>query len=88
MREPLPRAVLFDMDGTLLDTEPIWFEAEVSVAADLGFVWTDDDQAHCLGGPLERVGRHLAFCREAGGQDDLAHHAFCRAFQQVCYADV
>jgi len=59
VRNALPSAVLFDMDGTLLDTEPIWFEAEVSVAADLGYVWTDDDQAHCLGGPLERVGRHL-----------------------------
>lgn len=69
MREPLPRAVLFDMDGTLLDTEPIWFEAEVSVAADLGFVWTDDDQAHCLGGPLERVGRHLV--DRSGNAHDL-----------------
>lgn len=59
MREPLPRAVLFDMDGTLLDTEPIWFQAEISVADDLGFDWTHDDQAHCLGGPLLRVGQHL-----------------------------
>jgi len=59
VRDALPSAVLFDMDGTLLDTEPIWFDAEVSVAADLGFVWTDEDQAHCLGGPLERVGRYL-----------------------------
>ena len=70
VRDALPSAVLFDMDGTLLDTEPIWFEAEISVAADLGFTWTDDDQAHCLGGPLERVGRYLVE-RSRSSRDSL-----------------
>ena len=31
------RAFLFDMDGTLIDTEPLWVEAVVTVLAELGF---------------------------------------------------
>ena len=51
----LPGAVLFDMDGTLIDSEHLWLAAEVEVMAELGAVWTPADQAACLGGPLERV---------------------------------
>ena len=59
VRTPLPQAVLFDMDGTLLDTEVVWFQAQCEFAEDLGFTWVDDDQTECLGGPLERVARHI-----------------------------
>jgi HAD superfamily hydrolase (TIGR01509 family) len=46
------RAVLFDMDGLLVDTEPVWFEAERSVMARLGGRWTEADQEHLIGGSL------------------------------------
>lgn len=56
----LPAAVLFDMDGTLVDTEPLWLEAERRTMAWLGSAdWTLADQAECLGGPLERVVDHM-----------------------------
>ena len=45
----IPGAVLFDMDGTLIDSEPLWLEAEHEVMADLGGTWSDADQAKCLG---------------------------------------
>ena len=32
----LPAAVLWDMDGTLVDTEPLWVEAEFEVVARYG----------------------------------------------------
>jgi len=51
----LPSAVLFDMDGTLLDTEHLWLQAEMSTMAAVGGQWSPEDQMHCLGGPLERV---------------------------------
>lgn len=50
-----PAAVLFDLDGTLLDSEDLWWEAECRVVSGWGGTWTREDQAHCLGGPLERV---------------------------------
>lgn len=53
--QTLPGAVLFDMDGTLIDSEHLWLAAEVEVMTELGATWTPADQAACLGGPLERV---------------------------------
>ena len=41
----LPRAVLWDMDGTLVDTEPYWMECEFALAAKYGGRWS---QAHAL----------------------------------------
>ena len=55
-----PRAVLLDMDGTLVDSEHLWLSAEQDVMDRLGSSWTPQDQAHCLGGPLERVAEYMA----------------------------
>jgi HAD superfamily hydrolase (TIGR01509 family) len=52
-------AVLFDMDGLLIDSEPLWLEAETAVMARLGAGWTEDDQAALLGGSLDRTVRYL-----------------------------
>lgn len=52
-------AVLFDLDGTLIDSEGLWFRAECRVVDGLGGTWTPQDQAHCLGGPLERVSAYM-----------------------------
>ena len=48
-------AVLFDMDGLLIDSEPLWLESETAVMARLGAAWTEQDQAQLLGGSLERT---------------------------------
>jgi HAD superfamily hydrolase (TIGR01509 family) len=53
------RAVLFDMDGLLIDSEPLWLEAETAIMARLGADWTEQDQAQLLGGSLERSVRYL-----------------------------
>ncbi len=55
----LPLAVLFDMDGTLVDSEGLWLDAEHDVMARLGGTWSEADQMHCLGGPLERVADYM-----------------------------
>lgn len=52
-------AVLFDMDGTLVDTEPMWLASETELMLRFGYEWTLADQAHCLGGPLDRVGQYM-----------------------------
>ncbi len=52
-------AVLFDMDGLLVDSEPLWLEAETAVMARLGAGWTVADQRQLLGGSLDRTVRYL-----------------------------
>jgi HAD superfamily hydrolase (TIGR01509 family) len=52
-------AVLFDMDGLLVDTEPLWFETEGEVMARLGAPWTKEDQGALLGGSMERTVTYL-----------------------------
>ena len=48
----LPEAVLFDHDGTLVDTEPVWARAKEEVAAEFDAVWTEQDTLACLGQPM------------------------------------
>ncbi len=43
----LPAAVLWDMDGTLVDTEPYWMAEEHLLVSEFGGTWTDAD-AHAL----------------------------------------
>jgi HAD superfamily hydrolase (TIGR01509 family) len=51
--------VLFDMDGLLVDTEPLWFETEADVMARLGAPWGPEDQQQLLGGSMERTVDYL-----------------------------
>ncbi len=52
-------AVFFDMDGTLVDTEPYWLASEIELMSNFGYSWSAEDQRHCLGGPLPRVGEYM-----------------------------
>lgn len=56
---PLPAAVLWDMDGTVVDTEPLWWAAEAEVAARHGLVWDHSRSAELVGMPLDTYGRLL-----------------------------
>jgi HAD superfamily hydrolase (TIGR01509 family) len=51
------QAVLFDMDGTLVDTERLWWEAVQQVA---GRTLTEADQPAVLGRPVEHTAAWLA----------------------------
>ena len=42
-------AVIFDMDGVLIDSEPLWREAERGVFAELGLVLSDADCQQTMG---------------------------------------
>ncbi|GAA3867933.1 hypothetical protein GCM10022381_09230 [Leifsonia kafniensis] len=49
---PLPAAVLWDMDGTLIDTEPYWMQAETDLVTSFGGTWTHDDCMLLVGSGL------------------------------------
>ena len=53
------QAVLFDMDGLLIDSEPLWFEVETEVMTRLGGTWTPADQEALLGSSLDRSVRYF-----------------------------
>ena len=55
------RAVLFDLDGLLVDSEPAWFRARTELVEAAGGTWTEKDQ-RAMGGVhtevwVEAVGR-------------------------------
>jgi HAD superfamily hydrolase (TIGR01509 family) len=53
------QAVLFDMDGLLVDSEPLWLEVECEVMARLRGEWSEADQQALVGGSLTRTVSYL-----------------------------
>ena len=58
MTEP-HAAVLWDMDGTLVDTEPYWIETEHALVAEHGGTWTDEDALALVGSALLDAGAYM-----------------------------
>lgn len=54
-----PRAVLWDMDGTLVNTEPYWMSVETELVESYGGTWTHDDALQLIGSNLLESGRVL-----------------------------
>ncbi|QKE84781.1 HAD family phosphatase [Arthrobacter sp. NEB 688] len=48
----LPAAVLWDMDGTLVDTEPYWIAAEHAIVEEHGGTWNDEFAHQLVGNDL------------------------------------
>lgn len=48
----LVQAVLWDMDGTIVDTEPYWIQAEKDLVAAHGGTWTDEQAEAMVGQSL------------------------------------
>jgi HAD superfamily hydrolase (TIGR01509 family) len=48
----LPDAVLWDMDGTLVDTEPYWIEEEFQLVAEYGGRWSEQHAHNLVGNNL------------------------------------
>jgi HAD superfamily hydrolase (TIGR01509 family) len=66
----LPAAVLFDMDGTLVETESLWYDSELEIMTSLGAPWGPEHQEALVGGPLEKAVDYMV--RHAGGDADHA----------------
>ena len=55
-------AILFDMDGLFIDSEPEWHAVETEMMRGYGYDWQPADQLQCLGGPLARVTEYMSGC--------------------------
>jgi HAD superfamily hydrolase (TIGR01509 family) len=63
-RQLLPAAVLFDLDGTLVDTEPYWIDSEMALVERDGGSWTYEDGLSLVGSALTASAQVL---RSRGG---------------------
>ncbi len=59
MDRAYPAAVLFDMDGTLVDTERLWWDAVAEVAAGIGRPLVEADAPDVVGRPVTHTAEHL-----------------------------
>lgn len=64
MTASYPAAVLWDMDGTIVDTEPLWISAEHTLVERHGGTWTDADAQALVGSDLLAAGDYI---RRRGG---------------------
>lgn len=52
-------AVLWDMDGTLVDTEPYWVECEFEIVEEHGGTWSREHAMNLVGNDLLESGRYI-----------------------------
>ena len=54
-----PKAVLWDMDGTLVDTEPYWIDSEFELVREHGGTWSHEHAMNLVGNDLLVSGRYI-----------------------------
>ncbi len=52
-------AVLWDLDGTIIDSEPLWMAGEHELAERYGKTWTQEDGLALVGNSLINSGRYI-----------------------------
>lgn len=67
----LPAAVLWDMDGTLVDTEPYWIAAEHELVESHGGTWSYEQALELVGKPLIASARVLQGAGVALGEEEI-----------------
>ncbi|MFF5566473.1 HAD family hydrolase [Streptomyces sp. NPDC012623] len=82
-RHASPAAVLFDMDGTLVDTEVLWWETAEEVAAGLGHRLTDADAPEVVGRAVADTAAHLIRVTGAADRDKAAAELAASFFRRV-----
>ena len=63
------KAVIFDMDGTLIDSQPIWYQVSTDFFQKNGFPVTMDDMIKLTGSPVAKL---VDYVLQVYGQKDKA----------------
>ncbi|MEO7147569.1 MAG: HAD family phosphatase [Terrimesophilobacter sp.] len=83
MTHTLPAAVLFDMDGTIVDTEPYWLRAERELVGSFGQSWTTQDGFALVGSGLALSAQFLQKRGVDLHEDDIIDRLTARVLQQA-----
>jgi HAD superfamily hydrolase (TIGR01509 family) len=70
----LPAAVLWDMDGTIIDTEPHWMDAETQLIARFGGSWSHEEALALVGQGLWHSARVLQSRGVPLSEDEIIDH--------------
>ena len=70
----LPAAVLWDMDGTIIDTEPYWMGAETELIAQYGGTWSHHEALALVGQGLWHSARVLQARGVTLSEDEIIDH--------------
>lgn len=83
MTDLLPAAVLWDMDGTLVDTEPYWMSAETELVESYGGTWTGEDAITLVGSGLWHSASVLRNRGVGLTDDEIVEHLTTRVLEQI-----
>ncbi len=78
-----PAAVLWDMDGTLVDTEPYWLRAETELVHEWGGHWTMEDGLQLVGSALTNSAQVLRSRGVDLEPDEIIQLLTTRVMQQL-----
>ncbi|MDQ1084328.1 MULTISPECIES: HAD family phosphatase [Microbacterium] len=88
MTSPAPAAVLWDMDGTLVDTEPYWMAAETPLVERFGGTWTHEQALGMVGLALEDSARLLQNAGVPWSADDIIAYLTDEVLRQLATTGV
>ena len=83
MTAPTPAAVLWDMDGTIVDTEPYWMLAETELVAEHGGTWSEAQGMQLVGSGLVQSARVLQQAGVALEVDEIINTLTDRVMAQI-----
>ena len=79
----LPAAVLWDMDGTLVNTEPYWIAAETELIEAHGGTWSHEEALQLVGSGLDTSAGILQNKGVALPVDEIIDHLTDRVMEQL-----
>ena len=83
MNAPRLSAVLWDMDGTLVDTEPYWMAAETPLIESFGGTWSHEQALGLVGLGLEDSARILQGTGVRMSADAIIDHLTSEVMRQL-----
>ena len=88
MNAPALAAVLWDMDGTLVDTEPYWMAAETPLVERFGGTWSHEQALGLVGLGLEDSARIFQDAGVRMSVDDIIDHLTDEVMRQLSVTGV